>query len=91
MLVEISSDARNLSQETGSAITVRSRRTYAFVKTGDRWVQQANALFFEPSINGWLGHNYGHQFIYDEFGRLWIFYERVSEVGHLGRRKFFSS
>ena len=57
-----------------------NRRTYGFQLKNQKWIRNLEPLneLFPPT--GWLGHNYGHQFITAKNGDLWMFYERVSEV-----------
>jgi hypothetical protein len=35
--------------------------------------------FFRDAQGRWVGHNYGHQFLNDENGQMWVFYERVDD------------
>jgi hypothetical protein len=57
-----------------------NRRTFAFEKIGNRWVMAEESMFGPiPQKTTWIGHNYGHDFVRDEDGKLFMFYERVSE------------
>jgi hypothetical protein len=57
-----------------------SRRTYPFTLVNGHWQQADAPLLFDPATYGWVGHNYGHQFIEDKAGTRWFFYERVVRV-----------
>lgn len=57
-----------------------NRRTYAFKFKNQKWIREINPIFGPiPSRPTWIGHNYGHQFIEDEKGESYIFYEKVTE------------
>jgi Glycosyl hydrolases family 43 len=57
-----------------------SRRTYAFHLENNRWIREDEPLIEKlPRSATWLGHNYGHQFIKDQRGQTFVFYEKVTE------------
>lgn len=70
-----------------------SRRTYPFTWNGECWVMRDEPLWgARPSRTTWIGHNYGHEFIRDDDGTLYVFYERVSDDsnGQPWKTEFFA-
>jgi hypothetical protein len=61
-----------------------TRRVWPFQRNADgRWVQGPEPLFGPPPATGapsYQDHTYGHQFITEESGERWVFYERVVET-----------
>ena len=58
-----------------------TRRVYPFTRDSRGWwVRSAKSLFGMPDKSNWIGHNYGHQFIQDDEGKWWVFYEKVDDV-----------
>lgn len=64
-----------------------TRRVYAFQQDRDgRWIRELLPLFGpEPRKAGWLGYSYGHQFLTDDNGHAWVFYEKT--VGEVRNRQ----
>ncbi len=55
------------------------RRISVFMQKQDRWTRLPDRLLGDPTESmSWLGHSYGHDIVFDEFGTPWIFYERVA-------------
>jgi hypothetical protein len=58
----------------------RTRRVYPFFRDAlGRWLRAPESIFGPTDNNSWIGHNYGHQFLTDENGQQWVFYERVDD------------
>lgn len=62
-----------------------TRRVWSFVRDEDgRWIRASEPLFGPPpgadGAPSYRDHSYGHQFITDETGDRWVFYEKVSET-----------
>ncbi len=55
-----------------------NRRVFAFRMKNGIWMREPRPITY-PETKSWIGHSYGHQFIKDENGQTWIFYERVME------------
>ncbi|MGE0526342.1 MAG: hypothetical protein AB7P49_04705 [Bdellovibrionales bacterium] len=57
----------------------KRRRVFAFRCNRGRWVRESDPLTWTVG-ESWIGRSYGHHFLEDEQGRVWIFYERVSRT-----------
>ncbi|HXE62003.1 MAG TPA: hypothetical protein VN519_00595 [Bryobacteraceae bacterium] len=58
----------------------RTRRVYPFFRDAlGRWLRASESIFGPTDNDSWIGHNYGHQFLTDENGQQWVFYERVDD------------
>src|SRR5262249_27095473 len=68
-----------------------TRRVYPFSRDNPAapWKREQDSLFGPPDGSSWIGHNYGHQFIRDDSGTWWVFYERV-DFGVAGRTEAFA-
>jgi beta-xylosidase len=61
-----------------------NRRVYAFSKDWKhRWIRNSRPIIVEP-VDSFLGHFYGHQFIKDEKGHTYVFYEKVDQLNEQG-------
>lgn len=65
-----------------------TRRVWPFIRDSEgRWIRAPQPLFGaapdQDSAPSFQDHSYGHQFISDEAGGRWVFYERVSEANGL--------
>ncbi len=70
-----------------------SRRVYAFTQKNNKWMCAKDPLLDEvPASPTWLDHGYGHDFLTDDDGTTYVFYEKVSEErdGHPWRTDLFA-
>lgn len=59
---------------------VNAFRSVKGAKGQDEWIRVPKSILGDaPDQPGWLDHSYGHQFLRDEEGKPWMFYEKVAE------------